>query len=77
MPIKKCTTCNCEISKDRLDLIPDAETCIKHSTVQRYIGVTEFGHKTGGYVIKVRPDLNAEGLRRMMSDPYYANYKYR
>jgi hypothetical protein len=70
----KCKTCNEEIPQARLEVLPNTTTCIKHSTVQGYVGVMDFPHKTGSYLVKVRPDENAEGLRRMRKDKYYANY---
>lgn len=62
--MRRCKTCDEEIPQARLECIPDTETCVKHSTVKGYLGVLEFGHKTGGYVVKVDPS-NEEGVRRM------------
>lgn len=40
------------------------KTCVKCSTTKGYVGVTEFGHKTAGYVVKIDPNVNEEGVRR-------------
>lgn len=39
MPEKRhCRFCNCEIHPDRLEILPDTQTCTKHSTVTAPIG---------------------------------------
>jgi hypothetical protein len=73
--MRRCETCEVEIPQERLECIPDTTTCVKHSKVQGYVGQMAFPHKTGSFLVKVRPDENAEGVRRMRRDPYHANYK--
>ena len=46
---KKCTVCGVEIPEGRLKAIPNAATCVNHSTADRYIGnVVSYGDPEAG-----------------------------
>lgn len=64
--VKHCKVCDCEIPKERLEALPNTETCVKHSVEKAYVGVMCFPHKTGSSLVKVKPNENPEALRRMM-----------
>jgi hypothetical protein len=64
--MKQCKVCKIEIPKERLEVLPHTETCVKHSTEQAYVGVMDFPHKTGSSLVKVKPSSDPEAYRRMM-----------
>lgn len=64
----------CETCKER---IPDERAalgykrrCVKHSDEKAYFGLQEYGHKTAGYAVIVKPsgddEQDEEVKRRMM-----------
>lgn len=61
-----CIHCGVRIPDARLKLIPDTRTCVEHSTAQAYKGMLNFGHKTGGAVMPMRPET-FRAMRRYTS----------
>ena len=56
MGTKKCINCGEEISKERLEALPDTETCVECSTVERYISIVQGAGMAGnskGYSIEI------------------------
>lgn len=60
-----CKTCGCEIPQERLELLPDTDTCVKHSEDQKVLGFTfsQFSKGTASELAMVRPQ-NKEDLRQ-------------
>lgn len=59
---KTCKECGKEIPQERLDVLPDTETCVEHSDVEDYVGFMVFGHKTGAQFVAINPK-DKESLR--------------
>lgn len=38
--MKKCCVCNEEIHPKRVEILPNTQTCVKHSTVEKKVAVT-------------------------------------
>jgi RNA polymerase-binding transcription factor DksA len=38
--MRKCTVCNEEIHPKRVEILPNTQTCVKHSTVEKKVAVT-------------------------------------
>lgn len=47
-----CIVCNKEIPQERLDVLPGTETCVDHSSVKKYIPVTQGLGMGKGYVLE-------------------------
>jgi hypothetical protein len=62
---KTCKVCGCEIPAERLEVLPDTETCTQHSGVRPMVGfmVSEFSKATAPVLVQVDPN-NREALRR-------------
>lgn len=69
----KCKTCGVVIPDERVAL-GYKETCVKHSKEKAYFGLQEYGHKTAGYAVIVKPsgdDEEDEETRRRMYRAYH------
>jgi hypothetical protein len=53
---RTCFKCKRNIPKARLDVLPDTQTCVECSGVQKYVGAMVFDHKTAGRLEFVRPE---------------------
>lgn len=62
--MRNCIKCKQQISIDRLAILPETHTCVKCSTVQRYVGHMNFSHKTAPALVYVRPE-NTESVEAM------------
>lgn len=64
--MRTCVKCKQAISAERLEVLPETYTCVKCSTVQRYVGHMSFEHKTAPALVYVRPENKqaVEALRR-------------
>ncbi len=38
--MRKCSVCNEEINPKRLEILPNTQTCVEHSTVEKKVAVT-------------------------------------
>ena len=38
--MRKCSVCNEEINSKRLEILPNTQTCVQHSTVEKKVAVT-------------------------------------
>jgi hypothetical protein len=38
--MRKCSVCNEEINPKRLEILPNTQTCVQHSTVEKKVAVT-------------------------------------
>jgi hypothetical protein len=54
-----CKTCKGKIPDERVAL-GYKDTCVKHSEEKAYYGLMEYGHKTAGYAVIVKPSGDAE-----------------
>lgn len=61
--MRTCIFCGHEIHPDRLELLPNTNTCAEHSTVRKAVGFMEFSHKTAPSVVLVSGS-DREGQRR-------------
>lgn len=58
-----CSQCNREIPTERLEILPNTNTCAACSTEQRRVGFLVYGHKTAGEVVMVDGG-NREAVRQ-------------
>ncbi len=40
MMMRKCSVCNEDINPKRLEILPNTQTCVQHSTVEKKVAVT-------------------------------------
>ncbi len=59
----RCVTCDDEIPAGRLEVLPNTETCVQCSTVEKHVGFQIYAHKTAGEVMIV-PGNDREGIRQ-------------
>lgn len=66
---RTCARCKAEISPERLEVLPETQTCVECSTVQKYVGAMVYDHKTAGRVEFVRPENKqaVETLKRFIN----------
>lgn len=62
--MRTCARCKTVIPYDRLDVLPDTQTCVGCSGVQKYVGAMVFDHKTAGRLEFVRPE-NTEAVHAL------------
>lgn len=62
---KVCSVCGTEIPAERLEILPDTETCTAHSGVKAKIGfmVSEFSKATAPSLVMIDP-TDKESVRR-------------
>lgn len=67
--MRTCFRCKAVIPKSRLDVLPDTQTCVQCSGVQKYVGAMVFDHKTAGRLEFVRPENKeaVEALKRFVN----------
>lgn len=67
--MRPCFRCKEPISMERLDILPDTQTCVKCSGVQKYVGAMVFDHKTAPRLAFVRPENKqaVETLKRFVN----------
>jgi hypothetical protein len=58
-----CIECGQSIPQERLEALPDTETCVLHSKEQKRVGVTVWDRKTPELIIV--QESEAEFFRRM------------
>lgn len=61
--MKSCKVCSCVIPEARLEVLPNTETCVNCSTVQKHVGFMDWYHKTAPELVFVPAD-DKENLRR-------------
>lgn len=49
--MKTCSKCGVEIPAERLEILPDTTTCVKHSREKRKIAFNVYDHKTAPSLI--------------------------
>lgn len=64
----KCK-CGNEISRERLEILPNTRVCVGCSKEQPYVGAMVFDHKTAGRLEFVRPENKeaVETLKRFVN----------
>lgn len=62
--MKKCLRCGSPIDPLRLELLPNADTCVKCSGEVKKVGIMAFSHKTGGEV-NVMTQEQFEDIKRL------------
>jgi hypothetical protein len=58
-----CNSCQKPIAAQRLQVLPDTNSCASCSTVERVVGFMAWPHKTGSY-LEIVPAGNSEALRK-------------
>ncbi len=61
--MRLCFKCKCVIPNERIDVLPDTQTCVQCSGVEKYVGAMIFDHKTAGRLEYVNP-IDATILKR-------------
>ena len=62
--MRTCAKCKQQISRARLEVLPDTHTCVNCSGVQKYVGAMIYDHKTAGRLEFVRPE-NKEAVHTL------------
>ena len=62
--MRTCARCKSYIPQSRLEVLPDTQTCVTCSGVQKYVGAMVYDHKTAGRLEFVRPE-NKQALRTL------------
>lgn len=67
--MRTCYKCKTTIAAERLEVLPDTQTCVKCSGVQKYVGAMVFDHKTAPRLAFVRPENKqaVETLKRFVN----------
>lgn len=60
---QRCEVCDIVIPAERMEALPNATRCVKHSDTARNKAFMVFGHKTGGEVTVVNGN-NREAIRQ-------------
>lgn len=63
--MRTCARCKSMIPQSRLDILPDTQTCVGCSGVQKYIGAMVYDHKTAGRLEFVRPE-NTQAVQTLI-----------
>ena len=61
---RKCRYCGHPIHPERLECLPQTQTCVKCSDVTKPIGLMDFGHKTAPSLVLVPDDREQQRLAR-------------
>jgi hypothetical protein len=61
---RTCARCKKKISKARLEVLPETQTCVSCSGVQKYVGAMVWDHKTAPRLAIVRPE-NKESIEQL------------
>lgn len=66
--MRNCFRCKQIIPMERLEVLPDTQTCVSCSGVQKYVGAMVFDHKTAPRLAYVRPENKqaVETLKRFV-----------
>lgn len=66
---RNCVRCKNIIPAERLAVLPDTHTCVKCSTVEKYVGAMIYDHKTAGRLEYVNPKNGeaVEALKRFVN----------
>ena len=62
--MRTCVRCKTNIPVARIEVLPDTQTCVGCSGVQKYLGAMVYDHKTAGRLEFVRPE-NKQALRTL------------
>lgn len=62
--MRTCYKCKSVIPRERLEVLPDTQTCVQCSGVQKYVGAMIFDHKTAPRLAFVRPE-NKEAVQAL------------
>jgi len=62
--MRTCARCKSMIPTSRLEVLPETQTCVTCSGVQKYVGAMVYDHKTAGRVVFVRPE-NKEAVQTL------------
>jgi len=70
--MRTCVRCKCYIPNARLEILPDTQTCVGCSGVQKgcsgvqkYVGAMVYDHKTAGRLEFVRPE-NTQAVQTLI-----------
>lgn len=61
-----CRVCGEEIHPERLEILPHAQECAKHSSVESVVGFMDYSHKTAPSLVMVS-SRDKEGMRRAVN----------
>jgi len=59
---RKCRICSCNIPNERLEILPETDTCVEHSDVESYVGFMVYQDKCTPEFVAINPK-NKEALR--------------
>jgi hypothetical protein len=59
---RKCEECGEVIPAERLEVLPDTTTCVKHSHVKKHLVMPVYSHKTAPEMVIVDTE-NGEAVR--------------
>jgi len=67
--MRTCYRCKNVIPRERLEILPDTQTCVQCSGVQKYVGAMVWDHKTAPRLAVVRPENKeaVETLKRFIN----------
>jgi len=67
--MRLCFKCKCVIPMERLDVLPETQTCVQCSGVEKYVGAMVYDHKTAGRLAYVNPKNKeaVETLKRFVN----------
>lgn len=67
--MRTCFRCKSPIPRGRLEVLPDTQTCVECSGVQKYVGAMVWDHKTAPRLAIVRPENKeaVETLKRFVN----------
>jgi hypothetical protein len=66
MAIRDCKVCGVRIHPERIEIIPNTQTCTKHSSATARVGFMDYSHKTAPQLVMVNSD-DKEGMRRAIN----------
>lgn len=60
---RMCRVCGVQIPPERIEIIPNTQTCTKHSNATAVVGFMDYSHKTAPQLVMVSAN-DTEGMRR-------------
>ena len=63
--MRTCVRCKTLIPVVRLEVLPETQTCVGCSGVQKYVGAMVYDHKTAGRLEFIRPE-NKQAIQTLI-----------
>jgi len=63
--MRTCARCKTLIPVVRLEVLPETQTCVGCSGVQKYVGAMVYDHKTAGRLEFIRPE-NKQAIQTLI-----------